>query len=81
MVKIESKEKLAKLLAMEDIDIQHRNVRTAMFDVKNRVLTLPIWKDMPNHLYDLFINHSLQDSIILFMGAGSITKWMREIVL
>ena len=33
MVKIESKEKLAKLLAMEDIDIQHRNVRTAMFDV------------------------------------------------
>ena len=27
-----------------------------------------------NHLYDLLINHSLQDSIILFMGAGSITR-------
>ena len=57
MVKIESKEKLAKLLAMEDIDIQHRQVRTAMFDVKNRVLTLPVWKDMPNHLYDLSLIH------------------------
>ena len=59
MVKIESKEKLAKLLAMEDIDIQHRQVRTAMFDVKNRVLTLPVWKDMPNHLYDLLVGHEV----------------------
>lgn len=59
MVKIESKEKLAKLLAMEDIDIQHRQVKTAMFDVKNRVLTLPIWKDMPNHLYDLLVGHEV----------------------
>ena len=59
MVKIESKEKLAKLLAMEDIDIQHRQVRTAMFDVKNRVLTLPVWKDMPNELYDLLVGHEV----------------------
>ena len=59
MVKVESKEKLAKLLAMEDIDIQHRQVRTAMFDVKNRVLTLPVWKDMPNELYDLLVGHEV----------------------
>ena len=59
MVKIESKEKLAKLLAMEDIDIQHQQVKTAMFDVKNRVLILPVWKDMPNHLYDLLVGHEV----------------------
>jgi len=59
MVKVESKEKLAKLLAMEDIDIQHQQVKTAMFDVKNRVLTLPIWKDMPDHLYDLLVGHEV----------------------
>ena len=59
MVKIESKEKLAKLLAMEDIDIQHQQVNTAMFDVKNRVLVLPVWKDMPNHLYDLLVGHEV----------------------
>ena len=59
MVKIESKEKLAKLLAMEDIDVMHKQVRTAMFDVKNRCLILPTWKDMPNHLYDLLVGHEV----------------------
>ena len=59
MVKIESKEKLAKLLAMEDIDVQHQQVKTAMFDVKSRCLVLPTWKDMPNHLYDLLVGHEV----------------------
>ena len=59
MVKVESKEKLAKLLAMEDIDVQHRQVKTAMFDVKSRCLVLPTWKDMPNHLYDLLVGHEV----------------------
>ena len=59
MMKIESKEKLAKLLAIEDLDIQHQQVQTAMFDLKNRCLILPIWKDMPNHLYDLFVGHEV----------------------
>jgi hypothetical protein len=59
MVKIESKEKLAKLLAMEDIDVMHKQVKTAMFDVKNRCLILPTWKNMPNHLYDLLVGHEV----------------------
>ena len=58
-MKIESKEKFTKLLAMEDLDIQHRQVKTAMFDVKNRTLTLPIWKDMSNHVYDLLAGHEV----------------------
>ena len=59
MMKIESKEKLAKLLAIEDLDIQHQQVQTAMFDLKNRILVLPVWKDMPNHLYDLLVGHEV----------------------
>ena len=59
MLKIESKAKLAKLLAMEDLDIQHKQVKTAMFDVKNRILILPTWKDMPNDLYDLLVGHEV----------------------
>ena len=55
MVKVESKETLAKLLAVEDLDIQHQQVQTAMFDVQNRVLILPTWKDMPDHVYDLLV--------------------------
>ena len=37
---------LSKLLAEEDIHVIHRNQQTAMFDVLNRELSLPIWKDM-----------------------------------
>ena len=59
MVKIESKEKLAKLLAIEDLDIQHQQVETAMFDITNRILILPIWEDMSNDLYDLFVGHEI----------------------
>ena len=34
---------LAKLLATEDIVVEHRKCQTAQFDVERRVLTLPIW--------------------------------------
>ena len=58
-MKIESKEKLAKLLATEDLDVQHQQVPTACFDIKSRTLILPVWKDMPNHLYDLLVGHEV----------------------
>ena len=58
-MKIESKEKLAKLLAVEDLDVQHQQVETAYFDVKSRTLILPTWKEMPNHLYDLLVGHEV----------------------
>jgi hypothetical protein len=54
------KTNLAKLLATENITVQHRKVDTAYFDVKNRILCLPIWKDeMPNDVYDLLVGHEV----------------------
>jgi hypothetical protein len=44
---VESKSLLAKLLAEENISVQHKKANTAYFDVKNRVLVCPILKDMP----------------------------------
>ena len=58
-MKIESKEKLARLLAVEDLDIQHQQVETAYFDIKNRCLILPTWKEMPDHVYDLLVGHEV----------------------
>ena len=55
----ESKGYLAKLLATENITIQHKKVKTAYFDVKNRVLCLPIWKNMGNDVIDLLISHEV----------------------
>jgi hypothetical protein len=54
-----SKTRLGKLLASENIRIEHRQVQGPFFDVKDRVLVLPIWKDMDADLYDLLIGHEV----------------------
>ena len=50
---------IAKLLAKENIDVQFGNYKTAWFDVKNRVLGLPMLKDMEKDVHDLFIGHEV----------------------
>jgi len=55
----ESKSQLAKLMATENVDVQHQKISTAKFDPKNRVLYLPIWKDMDGALYDLLCGHEV----------------------
>ena len=37
-----AKSYLAKLLATENISVEHKKVQTAYFDVKSRLLVLPI---------------------------------------
>lgn len=54
------KDNLAKLLAEENLTISHKQVKTAMFDVKNRELVIPIFKDtLSDDLLDLFIGHEV----------------------
>lgn len=55
----DSKSTLGKLLAAENIRIEHRKVRGPFFDVKERLLVLPIWKGMSADLYDLMIGHEV----------------------
>lgn len=55
-----TKSQLAKLMASENITVQHQKAETASFDVKNRVLTLPIFEDgMSNDVYDLMVSHEV----------------------
>lgn len=54
-----TKSTLGRLLAAEDIRIEHQKVQGPSFDVKNRVLILPIWKDIDADLYDLMIGHEV----------------------
>jgi len=57
---IQSKSLLAKLMATENLIIEQRNVQTAAFDVKNRVLTVPVLdKNISGYLYDLFMGHEV----------------------
>jgi len=54
-----SKSILAKLLASENITVSHQSVKTAYFDLKNRTMVLPVWKDMDGDLYDLLTGHEV----------------------
>ena len=54
------KDNLARLMAGEDLTVIHKRIPTAYFDIKNRVLACPIFKeDMSPELYDLFMGHEV----------------------
>ena len=55
----QSNDQLAKLMAHENINIIRGNVRTASFDIKNRVLVLPRWKDMSKEAEQMLIGHEV----------------------
>ena len=55
-IKNEIKSQLAKLLATEDLIVEHKRVETAQFDVQSRVLTLPVW-DASEYVYDMLVSH------------------------
>jgi len=53
------KDLLAKLLATEDVTVLHAKAKTASFDVKSRVLTLPVWNEMTDATYDHLTGHEV----------------------
>ena len=58
-VNIEIKGNLAKLLATENLIIEHKAVDTASFDIERRVLTLPQWETDSNVIYDMLVAHEV----------------------
>ena len=55
----EIKSQLAKLLATEDLIVEHKNVETAQFNVHTRVLILPQWDRASNSVYDMLVGHEV----------------------
>jgi hypothetical protein len=59
-----TKDILAKCMATEDLRVIHdANAETAYFDTENRVLCLPIWKDMSNATYDMLVGHEVSHAL------------------
>lgn len=58
-VRHEIKSQLAKLLATEDLVVEHKKVATACFNVHTRVLTLPLWEKASGTVYDLLVGHEV----------------------
>ena len=57
------KSNLAKLLATENIEVLQNQVKTASFDVKNRVLTIPFFKYDDNNVVDMLIAHEVSHAL------------------
>ena len=58
-IRHEIKSQLAKLLATEDLVVEHKKVATACFNVHTRVLTLPLWEKATSLVYDLLVGHEV----------------------
>ena len=59
MLTQEIKGNLARLLATENLIVEHRRVSTASFDVDRRVLTLPNWDRASGVVYDMLVGHEV----------------------
>ena len=56
----ETKSTLARLLASENLRVEHRaDIETAMFNPKTRLLLLPMFENMSGALYDLLVGHEV----------------------
>jgi len=88
------KDRLAKLLATENITVRHSaSASTASFDVKDRVLTLPVWKnlsdggklseDSATEVYDLLVGHEVGHALYTpYIGwESAITEGLNKNIL
>ena len=62
-----AKSNLAKLLATENITVEHKRVKTAYFDLKHRLLVVPIWKEMNKDILDLLLSHEIGHALFTDM--------------
>ena len=81
----------AKLLANEDINVVRSSVDTASFDVINRTLTLPVWKDIPPIVDEMLVAHEVGHALYTneeyvnsikeldFAGAGSYMNILEDV--
>lgn len=55
---------LARILATENIFVIHdKNASTASFDMRKRVLRLPVFKNMTDELYDMLVGHEVAHAL------------------
>ena len=73
-VQHEIKSQLAKLLATEDIVVEHKKVETAEFNVQTRVLTLPMWEKASGNVIDMLVGHEVGHALYT-----PNTEWWKEV--
>ena len=61
--KFEIRGTLARLLATEDLIVEHKKVDTACFNVHTRCLTLPLWEKASDNVYSMLVLHEISHSL------------------
>jgi len=56
-------ELLAKILSQENLTVVQKKVDTAYFDIKNRTLVLPVWKDMEPAVEKMLTFHEVSHAL------------------
>ena len=81
-VQHEIKSQLAKLLATEDLIVEHKKVETAYFNVSNRVLTLPLWDKASSMVYDMLVGHEVGHALYthLMKSGGRSMKFLQVLL-
>lgn len=67
MMQVNNKDLLAKLLAVENLQVVRAPVQTASFDIKSRTLVLPQWKEMSVNVEDMLIAHEVGHALFTDM--------------
>ena len=80
-VNSEVKGTLARLLATENLNVEHRAVPTAYFEVDNRTLCLPIWKNVSGSVYDLLVGHEVGHALYTPLEYGEMSKEIPQDIL
>ena len=61
---LQNQSSVAKLLATENITVTHnKNLKTAHFDIKHRVLALPVWENKGKVVYDMLVGHEVSHAL------------------
>ena len=66
----EIKSQLAKLLATEDLIVEHKQVEPASFTVETRVLVLPLWEQASSAVYDMLFAHEVGHALFTHVKIG-----------
>ena len=63
---LQNQSSVAKLLATENITVTHnKKLKTAHFDIKHRVLALPVWENKGKVVYDMLVGPKFHPPFIL----------------
>jgi hypothetical protein len=77
---ISARSALARLIAAEDISVQHNpSLDTAAFDVEARVLYMPLWDGMSKSAYDMLTFHEVAHALHTPAGADALRAAIDEV--